>query len=183
MITDDAGRKIARFNEVGLHYNLVAAQIYVKRFTQGTDPFSAEYLGYVMAGLIVFDMERMMGSGFGKFDFNGEGFAYRLNTKVQQISPEFQPLMNANLTQINLQQHSSAIINAYNVFSPKGNGGLNENQNNAFHVGATKILHFLNPLLFIIVDGYAASAFSIHHKIGFKNATQQDIQLIYIKSV
>ena len=40
------------------------------------------------------------------------------------------------------------------------------------HVGATKILHFLNPELFIIVDSNAARAFRETHKIPFKKATQ-----------
>jgi hypothetical protein len=170
MITADAARKIDRFNEVGLHYNLVAIQIYAKRFTQGTDTFSVEYLRYIIAGLISFDMERMMGSGFEKHDFNGTGFAFRLNTKVQQIRPELEPLMNANLTELNLQQHSPSILKAYNVLSPKGTNGLNEKKE--FHVGATKILHFLNPWFFIIVDSNAASAFRMSHGIPFRNTTQ-----------
>lgn len=181
MIIDDVERKIERFNEIGLHYNLVADQIYVKRFAQGTDPFSVAYLSYVMAGLIVFDMERMMGASFEKFDFNGKGFAYRLSTKVKQISQELRPLMNVNLTdEINLQQHGSAIINAYNVFSPKGNGGFNEKKD--FHVGATKVLHFLNPHLFIIVDKYAARAFSTINYL-LRILPSQDILLSCICNV
>lgn len=170
MITDDAGRKIARFNEVGLHYNLVADQIYVKRFTQGTDPFSLEYLRYVIAGLIVFEIERMMGPG-SKYDFN-IGFAYRLNTKLQRIRHMLEPLMNFNLTEINLQQHSRSITEIYNTLSLNGNGGLNENQNNHFHVGATKILHFLNPRIFIIVDSNASRAFRMSHAVPFRNTAQ-----------
>lgn len=170
MITDDADRKIDRFNEVGLHYNLVADQIYVKRFTQGADPFSVEYLRYVIAGLIVFEIERMMGSG-SKYDFN-KGFAYRLNTKLQRIRHMLEPLMNFNLTEINLQQHSRSITEIYNALSLSGNGGLNENQNSHFHVGTTKILHFLNPSLFIIVDSNASRAFWMSHAVPFRNIAQ-----------
>jgi hypothetical protein len=42
----------------------------------------------------------------------------------------------------------------------------------AFPVGATKILHFLNPRLFIIVDSNAAKAFKRAPNLRFKNSTQ-----------
>jgi hypothetical protein len=164
VITDDAARKIARFNDVGLHYNLVAAQIYAKRTTQGTDPFSREFLRYIIAGLISFDMERMMGSG-NKYDFKGTGFGSRLNRKLQKIKSSLKPLINGNLTKINLQQHSKEIIKIYDELAGKGNGALHSDKGKAFHVGATKILHFLNPSLFIIVDSNAARAFKAAHSI------------------
>jgi hypothetical protein len=45
-----------------------------------------------------------------------------------------------------------------------GKGSLNQRRA-AFHVGATKILHFLNPRAFIIVDSNARLAFQEAHGI------------------
>jgi hypothetical protein len=124
----------------------------------------------VIAGLISFDMGRMMGAG-NKYGFNGKGFASRLNRKLQKIRAVIKPLINCNLIEINPQQHSKVIIKIYNTLSGKGTGALNANQKNAFHVGATKILHFLNPRLFIIVDSNAARAFKKAHPLPFLSST------------
>ena len=173
MILKNATRKVARYNEVGLHYNLVANQIYEKRFVDDTDPFDTSFLRYIIAGLISFDMRRMMGKGLvAKYEIEAGGFASRLNSKLQEIRPLLDPLINLNLTQTNLEQNSHAIEAAYNTLSAKGNGALHENQTKFFHVGATKILHFLNPKLFIIVDSNAARAFRRAHNLPFKNTTQ-----------
>lgn len=176
MILINAARKVARYNELGLHYDLVANQIYEKRFVGGTAPFHTSFLPYIVAGLISFDMGRMMGKGLvAKYEIEAGGFASRLNSKLQEIKPLLDPLINLNLTQTDLPQHSDAIDaikEAYNTLSAKGNGALHENQTKCFHVGATKILHFLNPKLFIIVDSNAAQAFRDAHNVLFRNATQ-----------
>jgi hypothetical protein len=173
MITDNAEIKIARFNEIGLHYNLVADSIYKKRYSDGIDIFSEEYLRYVIAGLISFEMERMMGSG-SKYDFNN-GFALRLFSKLQQIRPVLTPLINLSLAEININQESQEshnIMEIYNTLSTSGIGALHENPEKYFHVGATKVLHFLNPRLFIIIDSNAARAFRLIHNVPFRNTTQ-----------
>jgi hypothetical protein len=155
---ENAAIKLARFNDEGLHYNLVANQIYQRQNAVG-DPFNKsfpQYIRYIVAGLIVFDMGRMMGSK--KYDFQNGGFASRLESKLHKIRPLLEPLMNLSLPQIDLQEHRDAIMSAYETLSDDGSGALHENQKK-FHVGATKILHFLNPELFIIVDSNAARAF------------------------
>ena len=183
MILKNATRKVAQYNEVGLHYNLAANQIYEKRFVDDTDPFDTSFLRYTIAGLISFDMGRMMGKGLvAKYEIEAGGFASRLNSKLQEIRPLLDPLINLNLTQTNLQQNSRAIEAAYNTLSAKGNGALHENQTKFYHVGATKILHFLNPKLFIIVDSNAARAFRSTHNLLFRNATQPGYSApLYIK--
>ena len=60
-IMADAERKIGRFNKEGLHYDLVANEIY-KRRDHIEDPFHESFLSYIIAGLIAFDLGRMMGS-------------------------------------------------------------------------------------------------------------------------
>jgi len=77
-ILEDAKRKITRFNEVGLHYNLMVNQIYGKRFLQSIDPFDKSFLQYIIAGLISFDIGRMMGDT--KYEFEANGFGMRLNS-------------------------------------------------------------------------------------------------------
>ncbi len=183
MILKNAARKVARYNEVGLHYNLVANQIYEKRFVDDTNPFDKSFLGYIVAGLISFDIGRMMGKGLvAKYEIEAGGFASRLNFKLQEIVPLLDPLVNLNFTQINLQQNSHAIEAAYNTLSAKGNGALHNNQTKSFHVGATKILHFLNPKFFIIIDSNAARAFRGAHNLPFKNTTQPGYSApLYIK--
>ena len=49
--------------------------------------------------------------------------------------------------------------------------GVNQ-KGGGFHVGATKILHFINPEAFIIVDSNAARAFRRSHHVSFRNTTQ-----------
>jgi len=52
-----------------------------------------------------------------------------------------------------------------------GEGCLNQ-KGHDFHVGATKILHFINPQLFLIIDRNAARAFSDCHRVTYRNSTQ-----------
>lgn len=167
VILADASQKIKRFNAIGLHYNLVADQIYEKR--RSTDPFDESFLPYIIAGLISFDLGRMMGDK--PYEIKGDHFASRLNRKLQNISPLLKPLMNTTLTEINLQQQRASIIESYNALA-RGNGALHMDSRKSFPVGATKILHFLNPQLFIIVDSNAARAFKMAHGLPFKNTTQ-----------
>lgn len=152
-----AAQKITRFDEIGLHYNLVANQIYQKRFDGDTDPFDISFLPYIIAGLISFDLGRMMGTK--RYDIKcKESFASRLKCKLQQIEPQIKPLLDFSLTQIDLELHKGDIAQAHNILSARGNHALHD-KGKSFYVGATKILHFLNPNLFIIVDSNATRAF------------------------
>jgi len=165
-ITANTKEKIARFNAEGLHYNIIANEIY--RWHNYIDPFSKSFLEYVIAGLIVFDLGPRMGSN--KYDFE-RGFASRLDSKLREIKQLLEPLMKLSLAQIPLQKHCDAVIKAYETLVATGPNALHEDQTKAFHVGATKILHFLNPQLFIIVDRHASRAFRISWNIPFRNTT------------
>ena len=168
MILDNAQKKIAHFNSIGLHYNIVSGGIHNKRTV--TDPFGVSFLPYIVAGLISYDMARFMGKE--KYELNGRGFASRLEEKLREIKPLINPLMKSNLTQIDLRQNHDAIIKAYDILSRKGISGLHSDKGKSFHVGAAKILHFLNPNLFIIIDSNAARAFKSTHDIAFSQGTQ-----------
>jgi len=49
---------------------------------------------------------------------------------------------------------------------------LHQDQSKSFYVGTSKILHFLNPELFIIVDSNAARAYRAAWQLPFRNTTQ-----------
>jgi len=166
-----AKRKIAKFNRIGLHYNLVAKKVYRKRRSR-VGPFSQSFMQYIIAGLISFDIGRMMGKDEDKYKIEDNGFGSRLNPKLRAIKKTLTPLMDLRLTEIGLQQHNDAIVKAYNTLSANGKGALNANPKKHFYVGATKILHFLNPKLFIIVDSNAAEAFREAHNVEFGKGTQ-----------
>jgi len=186
LIPSNAEQKINEFNRIGFHYDLVAKKIYRQR-RSCDDPFDDQsFMRYIIAGLISFDMGRMMGKVEEAYDFEGKGFGSRLNSKLQEIKPMLTPLINLNLslTKSGWQQHKGDIIEAYDILSANGKGALNANPKKHFYVGATKILHFLNPELFIIVDSYAIKAFQNDVPAGYSATkyfkrmehAQQDIQ-------
>jgi len=166
-ILDNAILKIARFNEEGQHYNIVASEVYIIR-NQIENPFGDSYLPYIIAGLATFDMGRMMG-----YSYNNGNFATRLYAKLQTVRLLLEPLLNFNLLSIELQEHSNEIKKAYEALRAPGPGALHKDQTKSFYVGASKVLHFLNPDLFIIIDSNAARAFKSAHNMPFrKNAPQ-----------
>jgi len=170
LILRNAKQKIAEFNRIGLHYNLVAKGVYDER-CRCTDTFSQPFIRYIIAGLISFDIGRMMGKIEEAYGFKGKGFGSRLNSKLREIQPILTPLMNLSLTKIDMQQHKDAIFKAYDILSANEKGALSENNKEHFYVGATKILHFLNPTLFIIVDSNAAAAFREDHNVKFRKGS------------
>lgn len=167
-ILEDASKMIALFNSEGLHYNLVADAIHREHNRIG-NPFNPSFLPYIIAGLVSFDMGRWMGKK--KYSLN-DGFASRLFSKLQQIRPLLEPIINLNLLLIDLQKNDDVIKESFSVLSARGTDALHSDPNKAFNVGATKILHFLNPELFIIIDSNAARTFRSAWKLPFKNATQ-----------
>ena len=113
-----------------------------------------------------------MGSGLVlKYDVSAGGFAARLDGKLAQVRPLLDPLVHHDLFRIDLSAHSRDIVGAYNVLAANGEGGLHE-QGKSFHVGATKILHFLNPELFMIVDANTAQALKVEMSIPYRSGTQ-----------
>jgi hypothetical protein len=171
MITSNASEKIALFNKIGLHYNLVADAIYRVRQTC-EDPFSNTYLPYIVAGLMSFDMTRMMGKDpLGRYDINAEGFAARLEKKLNLIKPAISYLVSRHIEELDLVKDGTAITEAYDLLAASGDASLNY-RGGRFPVGASKILHFLNPNAFIIIDSNAACAFKASHNVSFRDSTQ-----------
>lgn len=171
MILSKAREKIERFNKLGVHYNIVADYVYQRRKLT-TEFFDTEYLPYLVAALISFDMNRMMGKGAeNKYDIMAGGFATKLHEKLSRIKPKLRHLTDVNLTDIDLQNEKDNIKDAYQELSTGGIEGLNQKQGE-FPVGATKILHFINPELFLIIDSNATRAFKLNHGISYRNTTQ-----------
>jgi len=171
MILKEAREKIDRFNKLGVHYNIVSNYVYKKRKLLD-ELFDTDYLPYLVAALISFDLERMMGKGSeNKYDIMAGGFATLLYEKLCNIKSKIAHLNDINIVDIDLKYEIGRIEDAYNELSASGKGGLNQ-KGGEFHVGATKILHFINPELFLMVDSNAARAFSRYHGITYRNTTQ-----------
>jgi hypothetical protein len=171
MILKKAREKIDRFNKLGVHYNIVSNYVYYKRKLLD-DLFDTDYLPYLVAALISFDLERMMGKGAErKYDIMAGGFATLLHEKLCNIKSKIYHLNDVNIVNIDLKKEMGNIENAYNELCVGGKGSLNQ-KGGEFHVGATKILHFINPELFLIVDSNAARAFKACHGINYRNTTQ-----------
>ena len=154
-----------------MHYNIVANYVYEKRKLLAK-LFETDYLPFLVAALVSFDLERMMGQGAeNKYDIMAGGFATILHEKLSIIKKKIQHLTEINLVDVDLEREKGNIEAAYKELSAGGKGGLNQKGGN-FHVGATKILHFINPELFLIVDSNAARAFKRYHGVNYRNTTQ-----------
>lgn len=171
MITSRASEKIRYFNKIGLHYNLTADAIYKIR-NSIIDPFGITYMPYIIAGLISFDMGRMMGpDAAGRYDPGAGGFATLLQRKLNTIRRHLSHLVDSRIDILSLDTEAGNIKKAYDILSSAGEESLNR-KGGGFYVGASKILHFLNPQAFIVVDSNAARAFKQLHNVSFRNATQ-----------
>lgn len=183
MLLQDLSGKIARYNQLCLHYDLVANAVY-GAWRESQAPFSGEYRPYLIAALLVFDMGRMMGKGpERRYDVAAGGFAARLERKLLQVRRLLEPVIGCSLFEIDLPAHRSRIGQAYNALAADGTDGLHE-QGKAFHVGATKILHFLNPEVFIIVDANAAKLLKAEFHIPYRSAMQPGYSAIrYVRAL
>jgi hypothetical protein len=169
-IFKNAKQKLDKFNKYCLHYNLVAQEAYA-RLKRGVDPFSIEYLQCIIAALISFDMGRMMGAGVGqKYDPDQGGFAAKLNLKMKKIQSDIATLCTMTIANAEILNASQAIKESYAVLAGKGIEGLHSG-GKGFNVGATKILHFINPYLFPIIDSNAAKTLRSLYKLPYKNGT------------
>lgn len=168
IITQNAVSKIRQFNDMGLHYNLATDGIDKAR-QRLVNTFDKSFIPYIIAGLISFDMARMMGKN--KYSLEN-GFAKRLSSKLRDIRPLLVSILSYDIMTLELRQHDNVIKGAYDILASAGNGALHEDNTKAFHVGATKILHFLHPDLFIIIDSNAARAYRKAFNVHYVNSTQ-----------
>jgi hypothetical protein len=171
MITDNAPEKIDCYNRFCVYYNLVANGVY-KAHSSSHNLFGIDFIPYLVAALISFDLGRMMGQGLiNRYDLQAGGFARRLQIKLEAIEPKIKHLCGIKLCDADFSIERANIKDAYNRLALGEEGGLHQ-QGKEFHVGATKIFHFINPDLFLIIDSNAARAFRNSHNINFRNSTQ-----------
>jgi len=184
MLLDNAKDKINNYNNYCLHYNLTADSIY--QYRGKNDPFSNIYEKYIIAALISFDMGRMMGKGLRqKYEINCNGFAKRLHDKLLLIKPLLSEMVTKNLLEVDLNNKTARdnIISSYNLLASASENSLNA-ANNEFHVGSTKILHYLNPDLFMIIDANVATTLRTECDIPFRNTTQPGYSAdLYLRSL
>jgi len=169
MILDNAADDIAHYNKFALHYDLLANGIYQARSKLGA--FSAQYEPYIVAGLIGFDMGRMMGKGLSRYDPTEKGFGAWLQLQLRSVQENLGDLLSVDLVEIDLETHAGSIERAYKCLAMTSRDPR-PGEDKQFHVGATKILHWLMPNLFIMLDRNVASAFRDCHGLQYKRTTQ-----------
>jgi hypothetical protein len=90
----------------------------IYRTRETTDPFSAEYEPYILAGLIAFDMGRTMGVG-DKYEFTETGFRMRLRSKMHSVRDRLSGVPLVCLDQIKLASFRDRIKEAYNCLAER----------------------------------------------------------------
>jgi hypothetical protein len=145
MLLTDVSDRLQAYERDGLHYHLAASCVYEARKRIG-DAFSAEFRPYIIAGLLVYDMGRLL----GKAPY--QKFSDRLARKLAQVQPLIAPFMQSSLASVDLATAQAPISQAYELLAARGTGALNVQSTSAFDVGASKVLHWLNPELFLIID-------------------------------
>ena len=160
---------VTGYNRANLHYNLVADGIY-RKLREIQDPFSDDYLPYVVAGLVGFDMGRTMGKG-NKYDIQ-TGFAARLKAKLPRVREHLGQSVRLCLFQISLDRYADGIMMAYKCLASANESPLSGQPKKHFHVGATKMLHWIAPDLFLMLDQNVARVFQRHYAVGYSNASQ-----------
>ena len=90
--------------------SLVRFRIHKAILRGDIDPFAERYESFIIAGLLVFDMLRMMGRGE---KYAVDGFRSRLRAKMRTIRPAIGDLIGSSLHDIDLVAHARAIEAAY----------------------------------------------------------------------
>jgi hypothetical protein len=155
MLLTHVADRLQAYERDGLHYHLAASGVYEARKRIG-NVFSAEFRPYIIAGLLSYDMGRQLGKAPYQI------FAERLARKLALVEPLIAPFMQSSLATVDLATAQAPISQAYELLAARGTGALNTNSTSAFYVGASKVLHWLNPELFLIIDSFIARAFHTH---------------------
>jgi hypothetical protein len=164
MILDDAESKIDRFNKRGIHYEAVYHYI-MRRRRETVDIYHDDFLDDIAAALVCFDMQRMMGSQKYMADV-AHAWANRLERALQPHSSSLDHCRSLRLQDADVRDRGFAesVRLLFDDLERRGPEGLNRrNEGEDFYVGASKILHFLVPDLFIILDSNARRELSRYH--------------------
>lgn len=161
--------QIQEYNTLCVHYEIVANSCY-RKLAEVRSPLDATYFPYLVAALIAFGMGKQMGRGLRtKYDPLLEGFGLRLHNVLLEKQDELKAISSQTIVSIDLQAQREMLCTIYTALATDGE--LCQKGNN-FHVGATKLLHFLYPELFPIIDSNVAATLRKHFDISYKNSTQ-----------
>jgi len=183
-ILTDVKDKVSFFNQIGIHYEAVYHYV-IRRRQQEEKIYKKDFLDDITAGLISFDMQRFMGNkkkienkeqmGNKKYmaeakapNNDTEPWVYRLKNVLdgKQTISILRSLRKEVLQKIDLTNGNfpGQISSIFDELSKEGSGRLSLRKNEKFPVGASKILHFLIPDLFIILDSNARDQLHKCHK-------------------
>jgi len=156
-ILDNVDKKIKHFNRIGIHYEAVYHYIIRKR-KETDEIYDKNFIDDIVAGLISFDMQRMMGKK--KYFVEGkDSWAEKLHNALNPRRVHLENLRSYKLQNVNFDDTDigKAVKNIFNELSKPGPAGLCQRRSGkeSFPVGASKILHFIIPDLFIILDSNA----------------------------
>jgi hypothetical protein len=164
MILDNAEQKIQYFNKIGVHYEAVYYYLIRNRYKTPA-LFTPQLIDDITAGLISFDMQRMMGKR--KYLTAGKSsWATQLVRKLVRHKNTLNELKDSRLESLDFTFPALAdkVVTIFDELAKKDSSGLNfSSPNKGFQVGASKILHFLIPDLFIIIDSNARAELAKHH--------------------
>lgn len=162
---------IQKYNRLCRHYDIIATSCYSAR-QHMAHALSDDYFPNIISALIVFDMQRQMGSGLAsKYEKSSNGFATRLGEVLESQAQTFYKLEMESINNIDCDKYKNDIYSVYDALAC--NGVLAEGEK-SFHVGATKILHFIHPNLFPIVDSNSAAVLRDKFDISYKKTGQLD---------
>ena len=160
---------IEKYNFLCLHYDVVARSCYSYRRNMA-HALSDDYFPYLISALIVFDMQRKMGKGLRqKYDREGNGFASRLSNIIYRNRDSFFSLELLSIDAIDISIYEEIISNLYSDFAVDG---ALDSQGHAFDVGATKLLHFIHPSLFPIIDSNSAKVLRVNFEVDYNNSSR-----------
>jgi hypothetical protein len=165
-ILGNARTALAEYDARCLHYNLIADGIYRAR-REFSNPFDSRFTPYIIAGLIGFDMGRMMGKG-DRYQSEAPGFAAALRRALPSVESALRDFVNESLDTCDIPSREEKIKRAYEPLCHLSSGSAHK----GFHVGATKILHWIAPELFIMLDRNVAEVFRLACEVEFKKSTQ-----------
>ena len=162
LLNERAKERITEYNQnpcCGQRYNPAAKVVYqaTRRFV---DPFEPQFEPYIIFGLGQFDMGRTMVAEFPN----------RLHCSLENLRKTtlLGKLRACCLSSADLSAYGSEIMSAYELLARTGT----LHPTKQFHVGATKILHWLFPDLFLMLDRNVARAFRKHFGVKLRDTTQ-----------
>jgi hypothetical protein len=140
-------------------YNPAAEAVYRARQSVG-DPLATQFENHIIAGLIAFDMGRTI----------GDGFRERLHATLEAVraTPSVCVWREFRLSSTDLSAHHSRIVSVYECLAKVGT--LHPEKQS--HVAATKVLHWLFPDLFLMLDRRVAGTFRDFCGVKFLKSAQ-----------